>query len=159
MYIMRSRKRFLLGLLCLSVFFGSANKSQAKSVYAITDHHSSTLKAYDIQGDKLEYQADVEVADYANGAVGIAICSRLERIFVTYEDEGKIVWADSKTLKQKGFMDLCDVYSSAGNLAGIVADEEKELDLRISSCYNKIILLPEKMSGIIGTFERERSES
>jgi len=98
---MRSRKRFLLGLLCLSVFFGSANKSQAKSVYAITDHHSSTLKAYDIQGDKLEYQADVEVADYANGAIGIAICSRLERIFVTYEDEGKIVWADSKTLKQR----------------------------------------------------------
>ena len=49
----------------------SNNFAHAKSVYAITDHHASTLRAYDIQGDQLEYQADVEVTDYANGAVGV----------------------------------------------------------------------------------------
>ena len=42
---------------------------------------------------------------------------------------------------------------------GIAASDNLGLDLRISSCYNKVILFPDKMSGIIGTFERERSES
>jgi len=37
-----------------------ANSAQAKSVYAITDHNASTLKAYEIQGDQLEYQEDAK---------------------------------------------------------------------------------------------------
>jgi hypothetical protein len=45
----------------------STSSAQAKTVYAITDHINSTLRAYDIQGDKLEYQTDVEVTDYAKG--------------------------------------------------------------------------------------------
>ena len=42
---------------------------------------------------------------------------------------------------------------------GIAASEDLGLDLGISSCYNKVILLLEKMSGIIGTFESERGKS
>ena len=42
---------------------------------------------------------------------------------------------------------------------GITASMDLGLDLGISSCYNKIILLSGKMLGIRETFERERSES
>lgn len=51
----------------------------AKSVYAITEHHISKLKAYKITGDQLAYQADVNVTNYATGAVGLAIDSNLHR--------------------------------------------------------------------------------
>ena len=135
------------------------NFANAKSVYAITDHHSSTLRAYDIQGDQLEYQYDVEVTDYATGASDVTINSQLKRMFITYEGSAKIVWANAKTLMQEGYIDLGGAPCYASDFAGIVADELKGLDLGISSCYNKIILLPEKLSGIIGIFERERSES
>ena len=42
---------------------------------------------------------------------------------------------------------------------GIAASMDLGLDLGISSCYNKIILLSGKMLGIRETFERERSKS
>jgi len=86
------------------------NSAHAKSVYAITDHHASTLKAYDIQGDKLEYQADVKVTDFATGAVNVTINSQLGRMFIVYENSAKIVWADAKSLRQKGFIDLRDTF-------------------------------------------------
>ena len=41
----------------------------------------------------------------------------------------------------------------------IASSEDLGLDLVISSCYNKFILLSAKTLGIRETFERERSES
>jgi len=65
--VMRSRKRFLCVLLCLSIFFGSAGTSQAKSVYAIIKHQDSTIAAYDIQGSEIEYQTDTQL-HFGSGA-------------------------------------------------------------------------------------------
>jgi hypothetical protein len=152
----------IIGVVCIFVAVVcvvSANSAQAKTVYAITDHVNSTLRAYEIYGDQLKYQADVEVTDYATGAVDVTIDSQLELLFITYEKSAKIVWADAKTMEQKGFIDLGGAPYNASELAGIVEDEEKGLDLVISSCYNKFILLSAKILGIRGTFERERSES
>ncbi len=95
-----------------------ANQAIAKSVYAITDHEASTLKAYMIDGDQLQYQEDVNVTGYASGAVGITIDSNLELLFITYEDAGKIVWASANTLEQEGFIDLSGAPCYAGNLTG-----------------------------------------
>ena len=79
--------------LCLFV----ASSAVAKSVYAITDHHASKLQAYKIQDSNLVYQADVNVIDYATGAVDVAIDSQLELLFITYEGSARIVWAGAKT--------------------------------------------------------------
>jgi len=98
----------------------------AKSLYAITDHHASTLKAYKIIDDELEYQEDVNVVDYATGAVDVTIDSNLELLFITYEDAGKIVWANAKSLEQEGYIDLSGSPIYASELAGIVADEQKQ---------------------------------
>ncbi len=104
-----------------------ANQAIAKSVYAITDHYAGTLKAYKIDGDQLQYQeADVNVTNYAYGPVDVTIDSNLELLFITYEDAGKIVWVNAKTLQQEGFTDLSGAPCYAGNLAGIVADEAKQ---------------------------------
>ena len=40
-------------------FFAGINSATAKSVYAITDHDASTLKAYKIQGNQLQEQANI----------------------------------------------------------------------------------------------------
>ncbi len=117
------------------------NQARAKSVYAITDHELSTLKAYMIDGDQLEYQEDVNVTDYALGAVGITIDSNLELLFITYEDAGKIVWANAKTLQQEGFIDLSGAPCYAGNLTGIVADEAKQRVYVVERYSNKLYIL------------------
>ena len=62
--------RVILATISLTSFIFS-NSALAKSVYAITDHQASTLKAYKIVGDQLQYQANVNVTDYAAGAVGV----------------------------------------------------------------------------------------
>ena len=117
-----------------------ANSAHAKSVYAITDHEKSTLRAYDIQVDQLEYQDDVDVTDFASGAVGITISSQLGRMFITYEGSAKIVWAKAKTMEQEGFIDLGVDYG-ADQLAGVVADEEKELVYTVERAGNKLYIL------------------
>ena len=81
-------------------------KTQAKSVYALTDHGNSTLKAYQIQDDQIQFQKYVQVDDYALGAVDVAIDSSRELIFLTYENSTRIVWADTRTMQQKGYIDL-----------------------------------------------------
>ena len=122
-------------------FLAGINSAIAKSVYAITDHGASTLKAYRIQGNQLEYQANVDVTNYAAGAGGITIDSNLELLFITYEGSAKIVWANAKTLEQEGFIDLSGAPCYAGNLTGIVADEAKQRVYVVERYSNRLFIL------------------
>jgi len=127
----------VVALTCLTV----TNSAIAKSAYAITDHHASTLKAYRIIDDELEYQEDVNVIDYATGAVDVTIDSNLELLFITYEDAGKIVWANAKTLQQEGYIDLSQPPYNADELAGIVADETKQRVYVVERDRDKLYIL------------------
>ncbi len=138
---MEWRKNLAWGFLCLFIICRLAGTVQAKSLYAITDHHASTLKAYEIQDSNLAYQADVNVTAYATGAADVTIDSELELLFITYEDSPKIVWASAKSLEQQGVIDLRDIYPSAGQLAGIVADEQKQRVYVVERGGSKLYIL------------------
>ena len=88
----------------------------AKSVYSITDHHASTLRAYKIVGDQLEYQADVNVTHYAYGAVGLALAPDSEIMFVTYEGSNIIEMLNARTMISE---ENPLTVPGASNLAGI----------------------------------------
>jgi len=120
-------------------FLASTNSAIAKSVYAITDHDASTLKAYKIQGNQLQEQANVYATN--DDAGGITIDSNLELLFITYEGSAKIVWINAKTLEQEGFIDLREIYSSAGELSGIVADETKQRVYVVERNLDKLYIL------------------
>jgi len=98
--------KMLLIIVAVTLCLADVNSARAKSVYAITDHHAGALKAYKIQGNQLEYQANVEVTNYELGPVDVTVDSNLEILFITYEASAKIVWANAKTLEQEGFIDL-----------------------------------------------------
>lgn len=131
----------MISVLVLIVCTFGTSQVSAKSVYAITDHHASTLRAYKIMGDQLEYQATVYVTNYASGAVDVTIDSNLELLFITYEDAGKIVWVNAKTLQQEGFIDLSGAPCYAGSLAGIVADEQKQRVHVVGRASNRLFIL------------------
>ena len=74
----------------------SSETAHARSVYVITDS-SSTVRAYDIQGDRIVEQATAEnLADHG-GAVGLALDPDSQILFVTYEDSGVIEMVNAKT--------------------------------------------------------------
>lgn len=137
----RTRIISVISVLVLIVCKFGTSQVSAKSVYVITDHHASTLRAYKIVSDQIEYQADVDVTDYATGAVDVAIDSKLELLFITYEDAGKITWVNANTLQQEGFIDLSEPPCYAGNLAGIVADEQKQRVYVVGRASNRLFIL------------------
>ena len=114
---MRSRKRFLWGLLCLSIFFGSDGTSQAKSVYAIIKHPDSTIAAYDIQGSEIEYQADTQL-HFGSGAVSLALDPNSATLFTTYDGAYYIGLINGKTMIAEQ-----DTVSVPSELAGMVFGE------------------------------------
>lgn len=142
---MECKNKFLWVVVCLVLIFGLAGNTHAKSVYAITKHWQSTIQIYDIQGDQLEYQEGIEPD--TTGAVGLACDTDSETLFTTHDEIDGIGIIDIRTLEEIDFLT-----DDVDEFAGIVENEEKELDLRIISCYNKIILLSEKiMLGIMET--------
>jgi len=64
---------------------GSSQTAYGRSVYAITNHESSTITAYDIDGTTLECQTDIAVPR-GTGAVGLALDPESDTLFVTYDD-------------------------------------------------------------------------
>jgi len=132
-----------IAILVLSIVFSFSTDSAyaKKSVYAITDHDASTLKAYEIQGDQIQFQEYVEVDDYAFGAVDVTCDSNSEHLFITYEGSTRIVWASAKTLQQEGYIDLRDYNPSVESLAGIVADEEKQTEYVVGRSTNNLYIL------------------
>jgi len=63
---------------------GFSQTAYGRSIYAITNHESSTITAYDIEGTTLEYQANIQV-DWGTGPVGIALDPGSDTLFVTYD--------------------------------------------------------------------------
>ena len=91
----------MCSILCLSlicVLFGTAN---AKSVFAVSDHGDSIIKAYKINSDKIKYQNDVESETFSAGATGLCVWPSKELMFVTYEGSKMIAWCSTKTFQRK----------------------------------------------------------
>ena len=63
-----------------------AQIAQAKSLYAITEHSGTTLTAYGIQGDQIDYQTDTQID---TAAVGLALDPDSGTLFATYDGAEK----------------------------------------------------------------------
>ena len=70
--------RQILSTSLIILIAGIFSTAKAKSLYAITDHAASALRAYDIQNDQLRYQADGNVPNLGSGAVDVTIDSNLK---------------------------------------------------------------------------------
>ena len=97
---MEIKCKITTGILFLIVCTNIATvEVQGKSVYAIADHDASTIKAYEIQGDKIVYQATAQnVPQHDNGAVDLTIDPCSLYIFVTYEDSDTIELINARTM-------------------------------------------------------------
>ena len=116
-------KRVIL-IVCWAAFVGGGTVQAEKSVFIISKHFPpSQAQAYAIEADQVTYEAQVDIDTYnpGNGAVGNAVWSDKELMFVTYESSPMIVWASTEDLQKVGEFDT-DVY----NLSGITVDHEKE---------------------------------
>jgi len=124
----KSKKSIIFLTLVFSVLTATALISGtvgAKSVYAIANINANPtpIVAYDIQGNLIVYQNTYNVPYYGWGAVGLAIDSDNEILFVTYEMSDTIQLLDAKT-----FVDLGTTTApGAVNLAGIVVDHDNGL--------------------------------
>ena len=115
---MSSGRNVICCLVCALVGFCSTSTLEAKSVFAITSHQFSTIKAYKIDGSTIEYQADAESDSFGAGAVGICTWPELELMFVTYESSDIIAWASTKILDRDPDDELA---TGVTNLAGTAA--------------------------------------
>jgi len=110
----------------------------AKSIYVIAGINASPtpIRAYNINPDgTMTFQAEYGVPRYAGGAVGLALDTASETLFVTYEISNVIQLVDAKTMTGIG----STTAPGASNLAGIVMDEAKKLlyivDRRTSNLF------------------------
>ena len=135
---METRKHVLAGILCAFLASVFAGQAEGKAVYAITDHHNNVLKTYDIQGDSIEYLANITVNNYGSGAADITLDGALDKLYITYEGPAKIVWADPGFLIQEGVLDLSTAPISAQPLAGVVASDVTHRVYAIERDGNKL---------------------
>ena len=107
-----------------------------KSLYVITNINASPspIDAYSIQGTGLVYQTTSTVPYRGIGAVGLAIDSVAEYLFVTYESSNTIQLVDATTMTDAG----TTTAPGASNLAGIVVDEGKQKVYAIDRYTNKL---------------------
>ncbi len=121
---METRKHVLVGILCAFLVIILTSKVEAKSVFAITKHSDSTIIAYDILGDQIEFMDNVESGHFENGAVGICVWESKDLMFVTYETSDKIAWASTKTLQRESDDEIS---AEETNLSGVIADEGNDV--------------------------------
>ena len=110
--------RHLLTLLLIITIASIPAKVEAKSVYAITDHSSGTIKEYPINGNQLG-NSYAQAAFNHGEVINIAANSKTNILFVTYE-EGGIACVDFRLMTEKCFV-------GTPPIAGIVVDEAKQL--------------------------------
>jgi len=107
------------------VIGGFAATAGGRSVYAITDRHS-TVTAYDINGVAIDYQTtDTGLPDQGDGAVGLALDPGSKILFVTYEGSDIIEMLNAKTMLYEGLSVTAPDAPSAG-LAGMAFDQTNQ---------------------------------
>jgi hypothetical protein len=118
-------KKLAVSVLSLIIFaLVMLSIAKAKSVYVITNHSYSTVKAYDIQDDQIQYQANAEnLADRSSGAVGLALDPDSQILFVTYEGSNIIEMVNAKTMISE---ENPLTVPGASSLAGIAFDQGKQ---------------------------------
>ena len=102
----------------VSLVFSS--NSYGRSLYAITTCGGipySTLTAYNIAGEQIEYLNDAQIDNYA---VGLALDPDSETLFATYDEVDKIVLINTITMHQIKPIPL------SYELAGIVYDQSRK---------------------------------
>jgi len=105
-----------------------ATVATAKSLYVITQitnyEGPIPIAAYDIGPDgRLAFQTDLGVISRGGGAVGLAIDSFSQSLFVTYEQSNQIEVLSATTMRDLG----STIAPSAKDLAGVVYDHDKGL--------------------------------
>lgn len=101
----------------------------AKSLYVIADKgaiHDATqpLQAYNIEADgTLTFQIEHQIRHRMLGALGLAIDSDTEYLFITFEDSDDIQLVNARTMTDAGTTTAPD----ATNLAGIVYNHKDKL--------------------------------
>ena len=121
------RIRIFLTFLALSILIlAVTGTTTAKSLYVIADINANPqpIQAYDIGVDgDLTFQTESQITRWIYGAVGLAIDTDNERLFVTYQGSNKIGLVDART------MTAIDSKTASGatDLAGIVYDHDKNL--------------------------------
>jgi len=133
--------RFLgVALVGLLLTIGAATTTQAKSLYVITEivpwSTPTPIAAYDIGSDgMLTFQVKYTIPFEGGGAVGLAVDSDSETLFVTYEYTNKIRVIDATTMQEK----TAALAQDANDLAGIVYDHDKMMlyciDRKTSNLY------------------------
>ncbi|MHC4621986.1 MAG: right-handed parallel beta-helix repeat-containing protein, partial [Planctomycetota bacterium] len=98
---------------------GFSQRADARSVYAITNHTSSIITAYDVNGTAIDYQTDVEV-HWGAGAVGLALDPDSETLFATYDGAFKIQLIDARAMEEIKYISTTD------ELAGVVFDSTNQ---------------------------------
>jgi len=111
----------IIGILLIAL----PGAASAKSLYVVADINAdpTPIQAYDIQGNTVVYQATHNVTNWAGGAVGLTIDTDSATLFATYEFTNVIQLLDATTFADLG----TTTAPSAGNLAGIVVDQDKGL--------------------------------
>lgn len=107
---------------------GTVTATQAKSLYVVTEivpwSTPTPIAAYDIGSDgMLTFQVKYTIPFEGGGAVGLAVDSDSESLFVTYEYTNKIRVIDAATMLER----TAALAQDANDLAGIVYDHDKKL--------------------------------
>lgn len=119
-------KKLITVVVCLHVIICSA--SAKKSVFIISSHNSNFAQAYSIEGNEVDYQADIDISSYYpnSSAVGNTVWPEKNLMFVTYEGSMGIVWSSTKTLHEVGQFTLPFYYPNS-SIAGIVVNRSQGL--------------------------------
>ena len=133
----------LVGVLVATMYNPQAGGSSTKSLYVIANINAPVtpgipIEAYAMQSAPtyLTYQYVQHVPNWAGGAVGIAIDSQSQTLFITYEFTNIIQLINATTFADLG----TTTAPGAGDLAGIVYDHGKGLVYTVDRKTNKLYI-------------------
>lgn len=133
---MKKADRFAIYILSFLMLLSTS--AVAKSLYVIANinQNPTPIQAYNISGATLAFQAEYDVPSYAGGAVGLAVDTDSEFLFVTYEASNTIQLINAKTMHSEGSVTAPD----ASNLAGIVVNQGKSKVYTVDRWTNKLFI-------------------
>ena len=121
----------------IAAFCVFSSSVYGRSLYAITTCDgdiNSTLTAYNIVGEQVEYRTDTQIDD---GSIGLALDPDSETLFATYDyeiagNENKIVLINAKTMQRIKSIPTTD------ELCGIAFDKSKQKLYAVSRADDKL---------------------